>query len=196
MRTITVKYTGECKKCGATLDAGTTAAYEKSMGIFCPGCEPTDTEDIRAYRQEKADRKADRYEGWADKRKTTANATLEYHQQHYRNDHAFNTQPGHIPLRARINAADGRAFESLQVADKMQAKADSLRHVRVAGDAEKRHQAKRDAVLEWLRVGMDVDTIIYGRGVVQKINKKTATIGNTGTSGTYKVNVDLSFLRQ
>ena len=58
MRQIEVKYQGECNKCGAVLEVGTQASYEKYTGIFCVGCEPKDTEEIRAYRQAKADQKA------------------------------------------------------------------------------------------------------------------------------------------
>lgn len=194
MRQITVKYMGECRKCAAPLEIGTQAMYEKLTGIFCVGCEPTDTEDIRAYRQEGADRKADKLEGWADKRKADAARVLKAGEP-YRSDLAFNTQPGPIPFRARLIAREDRAYESLRKADGMQARANSLRHVAVAGDREKKRQIVRDAMKARLTVGAVVDTGIYGLGVVEKINKKTATIGKTGTSGTYKTTVDLSFLR-
>lgn len=193
MRTITVKYQGECRKCGATLIAGDTAIYEKRVGIFCPNCEPKDSEEIRAYRQEGADLKADKYDDWAAKRRDKASAQLNSYPE-IRHDIAFCTQPGRIPFRDRMNKADGRAFESLQVAEKMEAKADSLRHVRVKGDAEKRWQGLRDLNINRLSVGDMVDTGIYGRGTILKINKKTAKIGNTGTSGTATFNVDLAFL--
>lgn len=195
MRPITVKYEGDCRKCGVRLVEGEKAVHERRVGIFCPDCAPTDPEEIRAYRQEGADRKADKYEGWAEKRESRANAALNHINKHYRGDHAFNFQPGHIPERARVIRREDRAIESLKVADGFRAKAASLRHVQVAGDAEKRRQAKREAVRAILKVGMRVDTGIYGEGVVERINKKTATIGSMGTSGTYKTTVDLSFLR-
>lgn len=193
MRTITVKYQGNCGKCGAVLGVGTEASYERMTGIFCPGCEPTDPEEIRAYRQERADRKADRYEGWAKKREEKAVAQLNSNPE-MRHDWAFITQPGHIPARVRMNRRDDKAHESLHVARGMRDKAQSLRKVRVAGDAEAKRQAQRDSIRSKLQVGMTVDTGIYGTGVVDKINRKTATIKNTGTSRTYKTTVDLSFL--
>jgi len=193
MRLITVKYQGECRKCGATLTIGEQAIYERHVGLFCPECEPKDTEEIRAFRQEAADRKADKYEDWAAKRREKATAQLNSYPE-IRHDIAFNTQPGRIPFRDRMNKADGRAFESLQVAERMEAKAENLRHVRVKGDAEKRWQGLRDLNTSRFKVGDMVDTGIYGRGTVLKINKKTAKIGSTGTSGTYTVNVDLAFL--
>lgn len=108
-----------------------------------------------------------------------------------RHDYAFITQPGHIPFRERMNRADGRAYESLDTARGFRRKAESLRHVRVAGDAEKKRQAEREAVLSWLQVGMIVDTVIWGRGKVVKINKKTANIDIGRTA----LNVELSFLQ-
>ncbi len=195
MKTITLKYAGECRACGTTLPAGAAATYERRVGVFCPTCAPTDPEVIRNYRQEGADRKADRYDGWAAKRQERATATLNYNRKHYTSDIAFNTQPGHIPLRARVIRQDDRARKSLRTAEHMQQKADSLRTVRVAGDAELARQAKREATLGWLEVGMKVDTVIYGLGEVLKINRKTAKV-RTGVSGTWETNVDLSFLRQ
>ena len=175
MRQIAVKYDGECKKCGASLEVGQSAMYEKSMGIFCPGCEPTDSEDIREYRQEKADRKADRYEGWAAKREARASAQLNSNPE-VRHDWAFITQPGHIPMRARMIKADDKAYESLQVANRMKAKANSLRHVQVAGDAEKKRQGYREAMDERISKGSRVHDFAFGDGEVIGVYKKSYRI--------------------
>jgi len=193
MKEIRVKYTGECRKCGAILEVGSIANYERYTGIFCLACTPTDSEEIRTYRQESADRKADKYEGWANKRKERATAKLNSYPE-IRHDWAFISQPGRIPFRDRMNQSDSRAVESLRIADKMQAKADSLRHIRVKGDAEKRWQGLRELNIERFKVGDIVNTGLYGKGTILKINKKTAKIGNTGTSGVYTTNVDLAFL--
>lgn len=194
MRKINLKYIGECRKCDATLDIGEPAIYERRVGVFCLGCAPTDPEKIRAYRQEAANRKADKYEGWAAKRREKAGAVLRSNRR-YTEDIAFNTQPGHIPLRARVIRQNDRAVESITKAHQMEEKAKGLRHVRVAGDAERKRQVRRDAIRPLLKTGMVVDTIIWGLGKVKKINKKTATIVETGVSGDYKVNVDLANLR-
>lgn len=191
MRTITLKYSGDCQKCGATLAAGEQAIYERRVGVFCLECEPKDTEEIRAYRQEGADRRADKYDDWAAKRRSRANATLA-HNERYTGDIAFNTQPGHIPLRARVIKQNDRAFESLATAERFTEKAKSLRRVRVKGDAERKRQRIREQVLTWLKVGASVDTAIWGRGIVQKINKKTAKVR---IDNNFNVNVDLSFLK-
>lgn len=194
MRLITLKFSGDCRKCNTTIPTGSEAVYEKRIGIFCPDCAPTDPEEIRKYRQEAADRKADRYEEWADKRKDKANAVLNSNAR-FTEDIAFNTQPGHIPLRSRVIKQNDKAFESLQTARRFEAKAKNFRHVRVAGDKERLRQAKRDVIKPLLKIGMKVDTGMYGQGNVKKINRKTATIENTGASGTYTVNIDLSWIR-
>ena len=81
MRQIIVKYNGECTRCGNILEVGNPAMYEKSMGIFCMGCEPNEVEDIREFRQAKASRKADRYDGWAKKREDQAEKDLNSHPE-------------------------------------------------------------------------------------------------------------------
>lgn len=191
MRQITVKYDGECAKCGTALIVGQPAMYEKTTGIFCIGCEPTDTEEIRAYRQTRADQKADRYEEWAGKRERDATAKLNSYPS-IRHDWAFITQPGHIPFRSRMNQADDRAYESLKKADEMRGKAESLRHVRVPGDAARVDETIRQKVLEWIKPGMTVEAGMYGQREVVKVNKKTATIKGGGDNFT----VPLHFLSE
>jgi len=195
MRTIIVRYAGECRKCGSPLEAGTTATHERHIGLFCPTCAPTDLEEIRQYRQEAANRRADRLDDWAEKREARAAAVLN-NRPAYASDWAFITQPGHIPARARLIAREDKARENLHVAQGLSDKADRLRAgVRVKGDAAAKDQAKREAILKVLKVGMRVETWVYGQGIVAKINKKTATIAQCGVSGTARFNVDLSFLR-
>lgn len=187
MRKITVKYEGQCEKCVATLAIGTEAVYERGIGIFCLACEPTDPEEIRAYRQKAADKKADKYQGWADARREKAAATLK-HTDRFTGDIAFNTQPGHIPFRARIIKQEDKAFENLSIARTFERKAQSLRHVRVAGDAERKRQKQRDYIKARLHIGMVVDTGMWGVGTILKINNKTATV----TGKNFKANVDLA----
>ncbi len=183
MRQLTVKYQGECKKCGQSLEVGQPAMYEKSMGIFCVGCEPKDVEEIRAFRLAKAERKAEKYEEWAEKREHKANAQLNSNPE-IRHDWAFITQPGHIPMRAQMIQADDRAFESLNIAEGFRNKAESLRHVRVKGDAARRNEAKREANDSLIQKGSKVTDIVFGEGTVISIHKKSYRIqwdrsGNT-----------------
>jgi len=189
MRQITVKYSGDCQKCGNTLPVGESAIYERRVGIFCVGCAPTDPEEIRAVRQVGADRKADRLEEWAEKREEKASTVLNSHSE-IRHDWAFITQPGHIPFRARMIAADDRAHESLNVARGFRARAEGLRHVRVEGDAERKREIEREYTRQWIQLGMQVHTTLYGIGAISKINKKTATVD----FGSHKYNVCLSWL--
>lgn len=183
MRKLIVKYQGECKRCGNVLEIGAPAMYEKSMGIFCLGCEPKEVEEIREYRQAKADIKANRYDEWAEKREKKAEAALNSFPS-MRHDWAFITQPGHIPARARMNAADDRAYESLDMAKEMRSKAESLRHVRVAGDAEARRQAARDKLDLIVHKGSRVEDICFGQGEVIGIYSKS-----------YRVKFDGGFTR-
>jgi len=76
-------------------------------------------------RRERLERKAERRREWADGRRSKGNALLARGDK-YRGDVAFNTQPGHIPERARIIAATDRGFENLKVADYHDGKADGL----------------------------------------------------------------------
>lgn len=189
MRQIIVKYDGVCTKCGAALTVSQAAMYEKTTGIFCPGCEPTDPEAIRAYRQARANRKADRYEEWARKREQTAEAKLNSYPT-MRHDWAFITQPGRIVARERMNRSDERAFESLKKAEEMREKAEGLRHVRVKGDAARLDEAIRQNVLTWIKPGMTVHSGITGNCEVLKVNQKTAKV--KGKYGSF--NVQLHFL--
>ena len=72
--------------------------------------------------RERRERRAERLRGWADKRQTKAAADLATANK-YRGDTAFNTQPGHIPERARLIARQDRAFVSLDKAAAMDSKA-------------------------------------------------------------------------
>jgi hypothetical protein len=75
--------------------------------------------------RERREARAARLREWAEKRKQRADAALKSHE-HYRGDYAFNTQPGHIPERARVIKQEDRAFESLRKADSMDARARSI----------------------------------------------------------------------
>lgn len=80
--------------------------------------------DGMTYRQRRL-AKAERLRGWADKREDAATAALESVKP-FTSDYAFNTQPGHIPERARIIAREDRAYASLRKAAAMDARADGI----------------------------------------------------------------------
>ena len=80
---------------------------------------------MTTYR-ERREAKAERLQEWATKRATDARRTLEADRQRYGGDVAFNTQPGHIPERARVIARTDRAYESLNKAANMSARASGI----------------------------------------------------------------------
>jgi len=193
MREIVTKYESTCGKCGTKLPVSTRCLYRKHAGVFCLTCEPTQDE-LREMLQESADRKAERLDGWAEKRRTKA-ADLERANDPYRGDHAFNTQPGHIPERVRAIRRTKKAWEHSSKAAEMEAKASGLRSgVRLKGDREREREAKREKVRQWIKPGMHVKTPIWGTALVKRVNLKTATLSETGQSGTYEVKEDLAWL--
>jgi hypothetical protein len=69
--------------------------------------------------------KAERLRGWAAKREQDAAAVFEAGRP-FTSDIAFNTQPGHIPFRAKLIAREDRAVQSLTKAGEMASRADSI----------------------------------------------------------------------
>jgi hypothetical protein len=161
--------------------------YAKMTGTFCPGCEPTDTEEIRAFRQEKIDRKNDRREEWAQARERRA-AVAQGRSDSLmgrdrspdgRADWALVTQPGHIPQRAQANRAQERAWEDQNAAAAHRSR--KLGPARVAGDAERKRQERRDRVRDLVkaRVGTEVRCHPYGKVKLLRVNQKSATVETT-----------------
>lgn len=177
MRKINTRYQSVCKKCGATLEINTEVMYEKRVGVFCVGCEPTDVEEIRQYKQNSRDKKAARYEEWAQKKREKANKVLDYNREHFTSDIAFNTQPGHIPLRERVIKQNDKAYQTLNLAREFDKKAESLRFMpRVKGDAKRKREAVREERRTWLKNGIEVYSPIFGIGTVVKLNKMSAKV--------------------
>jgi phage shock protein A len=75
--------------------------------------------------RERREARAERVREWAGKREERAAAVFQAGDP-YTNDIAFNTQPGHIPFRARLIAREDRAHESLAKAASMQSRADGI----------------------------------------------------------------------
>jgi len=185
MRLIKIKWAGKCNKCQNELNIGDDAGYEKSMGIFCPSCIPSDPEEIRSYRQTRADKKAEKLLSRAEKLEEKA-GQLESQFEYCRQDLAWVTQPGNIPGRDRAIRNFEKGIELNQAAKELKERAGSISNVRVAGDAEHEHQAKRDAVTASIRIGAPIFSYIYGNGTVLKINKKTVLVD----FGDYKCLID------
>lgn len=75
--------------------------------------------------RERREARAERLNEWAGKREERAEAVFEAGRP-YTSDIAFNTQPGHIPFRARLIAREDRAHESLRKAAGMRSRADGI----------------------------------------------------------------------
>jgi hypothetical protein len=75
--------------------------------------------------RERREARADRLNGWAETREQRAAAVFKAGEP-YTSDNAFNTQPGHIPFRARLIAREDRAYESQNKAARMRSRADGI----------------------------------------------------------------------
>jgi predicted GNAT superfamily acetyltransferase len=159
--------------------------YEKSMGIFCVGCEPKDVEEIRRYRTIKAEVKADRLLAKADRLDAEAErraAPLEA----MRGDTAFFTQPGRIAYRDRIFQSYDKSGELAKEAKETRERAEGIMKdkTRVAGDAERRRQAEREALDSVLGKGSRVHDFCFGDGEIVSVHKKSYRI-KFDSGGTY-----------
>lgn len=79
---------------------------------------------MSTYR-ERREARAARLQEWAEKRQANAAAVFKSNES-FTSDYAFNTQPGHIPLRARIIRQEDRAYESVRKAESMSARAEGI----------------------------------------------------------------------
>ncbi|MGE0545063.1 MAG: hypothetical protein AB7R89_33315 [Dehalococcoidia bacterium] len=199
MRTLISKYAGQCARCGQDIPIGATIRYEKRTGVFCVGCEPTDVEDIRSFRQAKIDRKNARREEWAQARERRANA-YQRRSDHLmgrdtspdgRADWALVTQPGYIPQRAQANRAQERAWDEQNAAAAHRARMSPDAYVK--GDRERARQQHRDAVRDRLRahVGQQVTCHPYGLVTLIRVNGKSATVE---TPRGFRDRVDLTWI--
>jgi len=75
--------------------------------------------------RDRREARAERLREWAGTREQRAGAVLAAGEP-YTSDTAFNTQPGHIPFRARLIAREDRAHESLGKAASMRSRADGI----------------------------------------------------------------------
>ncbi|MFA6111628.1 MAG: hypothetical protein WDA75_22945 [Candidatus Latescibacterota bacterium] len=78
-------------------------------------------------RRERLEAKAEKLQEWAQLRRDRAKPALDM-AEHFHGDIAFNTQPGHIPLRARLIASEDRAYASISKAGEMDSRAAGIAH--------------------------------------------------------------------
>lgn len=151
--------------------------YEKSMGIFCPGHEPTGTEDIRHFRTLKAEKRADQLIGKAERLEDKAEGRMKLFNS-LRGDWAFATQPGHIPIRERAIKGYDKGLELMGEASEARQKAEGVMRekTRVKGDAERLYQAVRDRNDTLIGIGSKVFDPVFGHGTVVGVFKKSYKI--------------------
>lgn len=139
-------------------------------------------ERLRSIRQAKMARKAERLDAQAARLYSQAEGKKAAFNI-YHGDISFFTQPanpnstfGRYRKRVCDNWATGMRMES--EAHDMQEKALELRNTpaRIAGDAERKRQEKREIADKIHKVGDRVNDPIGGMGIITKVNKKTFTI--------------------
>ena len=132
-------------------------------------------EELRKFRKERADRRAKQLENWAYNKEKKAKQ-IEDSWPDFIHDIAFNTQPGHIPFRARIIKQQEKVFQLREEAKRLREKAKNIRiyKSRVKGDAEARRELERKEQDKIIKEGDYVYSILYGRkAIVQKVFKKS-----------------------
>jgi len=186
MREIILRYGGRCARCGAELEAGQPAKYEKSQGIFCPPCEPQGPDEIRQFRTIKAEARAERLTARADRLDADATRRAAPFEA-MRGDIAFFTQPGRIPYRDRIFRSFDKAGELAKGARELRERAEGVLtyRTRVAGDAERRRQAEREALDAILGKGARVYDVVFGSGEIVSVHKKSYRIKFDRSGSTY-----------
>jgi hypothetical protein len=161
--------------------------------------EPLTGDALRAYRQAKADRKAERIGARAEKKSALAESLFE--KEHRIADMIPFGQPvlvGHHSQRRherdidRMQSLSSKACAAYQEGQHLARVAERLsRPVAIKGDAEARHEAHRQKIRESVKVGDMVNAGCYGKMEVIKINQKTIKVN--GTFGT-PVNIDMALV--
>lgn len=161
--------------------------------------KPMTLEEKRAHIQGIRNRRAERLLKMAENREQKADG-LRKEVEPFISDIAFVTQPitqnaggrSFARFRERINGKVDRRFGLENEADELRERAKRLSApVAIKGDAEKRRQEKRDLADSLLSVGSYVNTFIYGKATIIKINKKTYSVKcDNGAQG----KVDKSFV--
>jgi len=151
-----------------TLNQGTKAMKTEAMKI----------EEQREIKKEKAERKAKRIEARARRLLKAAQRIEDSWPKGIIHDIAFITQPGHIPLRAKINRQHDKVLRLREEAKKLFEKAENIRIYgsRVKGDAERAREEKREKLDQDVQIGSRVFCPIYGWGEVLKIFKKSYSV--------------------
>lgn len=139
-------------------------------------------ERLRAIRQAKLDRRAERLNARADRLEKLAAAETSKVTQY--DDFAFWTQPilighhsekSHRRLRDRLSASMSKSVQYANEAQELRAAAAPVK-ARIAGDAEQRRQMERDSLDKLVTIGSRVMDFSFGEGTVVRVHKKSYTV--------------------
>ena len=139
------------------------------------GIESVNVEELRRIKIDKAERKARRVESRARRLLKEAQRIEDSWPKDVIHDIAFITQPGHIPMRARIIRQHDKVLRLREEAKRLLEKAENIRIYgsRIKGDAERAREEKREKLDQEVQIGSRVFCPLYGWGEVLKIFKKS-----------------------
>jgi hypothetical protein len=139
-------------------------------------------ERLRAIRQEKLDRRAARNLAKAERLERLSDQEAAKIKPY--DDFAFWTQPilighhsekAHRRLRDRLDTAMSKSAAYDREAKELRA-ASTPATARIAGDAERKRQAERDALDKINKIGSRVLDVAFGPGTVVRVHKKSYTV--------------------
>ncbi len=154
--------------------------------------KPLTPDELRAYRQDRQDRRADRLRAraaLADARAAKASNKISAGERDFLGlmepvKVGHHSERRHRKLLQRSWNSFMEAGKEAHYADQLRRRADWLQPARVAGDAARERQEANDAARAQFAIGDTVKDIILGLGVVFRINAKTLTI-RFNSGGTY-----------
>lgn len=135
--------------------------------------------------KDRARQKAEKYFEWADKAEAKAKEIYDGFKSTYKDFdwtqpilRGHHSQRRHEKVFERRDSVMRKSIELEEKAKRFREKANNLLHFANTnkGDAERKRQVIREQADLLVRVGMNVDTVVWGMGEVVKINKKTYTV--------------------
>lgn len=158
--------------------------------------EPLTGDTLRQYRQDKKDRYAARLldrAHLADARAQKARDRISPQEREFLSlgepvKVGHHSERRHRKLIAKFNKSFEDTGREYAKAEGLRNKARYLAPARIKGDAARAAQARRDAADALISKGDLVENVVYGRGIVEKVNKKTYTIAFK--DGGYKTTLD------
>ncbi len=154
--------------------------------------KPLTPDELRAYRQNRQDRRADRLRdraALADARAEKASNKISKGEREFLSlmepvKVGHHSERRHRKLLEKSWNSFMEAGKEAHYADQLRRRADYLQPARVAGDAARARQEANDAARGQFAVGDTVKDIILGLGVVFRVNAKTLTV-RFNSGGTY-----------